>query len=209
MAAPYKSGGRLQPHREEARAANIAAAKAANAALEPLPENPPDWLTDEAARNAWREIRPQVMDEVARRADSQFFGILCTLFVRAIGDGDLSATTLNTLTGMMDKMGMTPTGRRRLAQQYGLGQGDTTAEAAARFARFDDPAPAPFAATLPAEPPGIDAAAAPAKSKPKTGAKRKAATHTRKAPARDHAGRFARFDAPADARADNQTEGTA
>lgn len=201
MAAPYKAGGRLQPHREKAKADNIAAAQAANAALEPLPETPPDWLTDEAARNAWREIRPQVMDEVARRADSQFFGILCTLFVRAIGGGDLSATTLNTLTGMMDKMGMTPTGRRRLAALYGLGQGGSS-KASARFAYLDmeederiveewlakrgEPAPAD-AAPVPVQ------AKLKAKGKPKAGAKKKAPA---KARPRDTAGRFARFDAP-------------
>lgn len=198
MASPYKAGGPIQPHRERAKAAKVEAGRAANAALEPLPEAPPDWLTDPAARNAWRELRPKVFEEVARLADCHFFALICTIFARTL-DGDTNAATLNTLAGMMERMGLTPTGRRRLAVMYGIGQGETP-KSAARFARFDDPPPGidavPFAAPAPAEP--GEAATPPAKPPAKAGAK-KAATHTRKAQARDHAGRFARFDAQAGA----------
>ena len=196
MGAAYKTGGRMQPCRERERAENIGAARAANAALDPLPEAPPDWLTDEAARNAWRELRPNIMEEVARRADSHYFALICTMFSRAVA-GDTSPTAMNTLANMMERMGLNPSGRRRLALQYGIGQGETP-KSAARFARFDDPPPGidavPFAAPAPAEP--GEAAPAPAKpsAKAKAGAK-KAASRTRKAPARDNAGRFARFDA--------------
>ena len=191
MGAAYKTGGRMQPCRERERAENIGAARAANAALDPLPEAPPDWLTDEAARNAWRELRPNIMEEVARRADSHYFALICTMFSRAVA-GDTSPTAMNTLANMMERMGLNPSGRRRLALQYGLGQGKT-AKSAARFAYLEENFhPAPLAATPPAEP--GEAAPAPAKPPAKAGAK-KAAPRTRKAPARDNAGRFARFDA--------------
>ena len=170
MASPYKAGGPIQPHRERAKAAKVEAGRAANAALEPLPEAPPDWLTEPAARNAWRELRPKVFEEVARLADCHFFALICTIFARTL-DGDTNAATLNTLAGMMERMGLTPTGRRRLAVMYGIGQGETP-KSSARFAYLEENFhPAPLAATPPAEP-------------------------GEAAPARDNAGRFARFDAP-------------
>ena len=81
MAAPYKTGGRIQPHRERAKAATQAAARALNDSLEPLQTDPPEYLTD-GAKAAWREYRPLLHPDIVRQADVILFGITCILLDR-------------------------------------------------------------------------------------------------------------------------------
>ena len=129
MAAPYKAGGRIQPHREQVKAAKIQALEALNANIEPLPVEPPDWLEGEDARAAWSDLHPMLPHDVVRLCDAPLVAVVCRLF----GRSDLSSGETATLVNCLDKLGRTPPGRRRLAAMMRAKTGDA---AGVRFERF-------------------------------------------------------------------------
>lgn len=138
MAAPYKQlGTRTRPHRERAKAAKREALAELHAGLKPLQEEPLEWLKDEAAQ-AWRELHPLLPHEVVRQCDAPLFAITCVLVGRMYRD-ELSASATNTLATCLDKMGLSPAGRRKLASILpAVGDGGAVNSRFARFACLDE-----------------------------------------------------------------------
>ena len=133
MPSPYKAGGRIQPHRERAKAEKALALKELNATIEPLQVDPPEWVP-EAARAAWIDLHPLLPHEVVRQCDAPLFALTCQLVAKQM-TGDLSAAGATVLLTCFDKLGMTPAGRRKLTSMTGAGAGDAAGD---RFARFTD-----------------------------------------------------------------------
>lgn len=134
MATPHKQiGTRNRPHRERAKAEQAAAVQALNTALAPLQVEPPEWIVDAAAQDAWRELHPLLPHEVVRQCDAVYFGLTCILYEKMKRD-DLSAAGMNTLLTCLDKMGLGPAGRRKLAA---LVPAPPSARSS-RFARFEE-----------------------------------------------------------------------
>lgn len=132
MAAPYKQiGTRVRADRERAKAAKIKAFEAVNAGLEPLPVEPPEWLADVKAKDAWRDLFLLLPHDVVRMADTVLVALACRLLAR-LREGEMSSGDAAALVKVLGSLGMTPDGRRRLAAMQTARQPD----AADRFSRF-------------------------------------------------------------------------
>ena len=132
MATPYKQvGTRVRADRERAKAAKIKAFEAVEAGLEPLSVEPPEWLADVKAKDAWRDLFLLLPHDVVRMADTVLVALACRLLVR-LRDGEIGSGEVSSLVKVLGSLGMTPDGRRRLA----LMQTARQPEAADRFSRF-------------------------------------------------------------------------
>lgn len=131
MATPHKQlGTRERPEREAAKRARIQAFQGLNAGLEPLPVEPPECLAG-AAGDMWAELYPMLPRDLVRLCDAPLVAQLCRL-VGKLNAGGITPGENSALLACLDKLGMTPAARRKLAALKPAGPDD----AAARFSRF-------------------------------------------------------------------------